>query len=114
MHKTQLQSCNRLNGELGSGSAGHMPWLLPQLQGWPAVERSWCAATTCAFPSLALQLARIQTDSVVQALQERHPHLCFEIGERSGGNRPWGAGGLTCMAGEGCGVFWDVPFLFAP
>ncbi|KAJ6653197.1 hypothetical protein lerEdw1_010070 [Lerista edwardsae] len=25
------------------------------------------------------QLARIQTDSVVQALQERHPHLCFEI-----------------------------------
>ncbi|XP_053126074.1 porphobilinogen deaminase isoform X2 [Hemicordylus capensis] len=25
------------------------------------------------------QLARIQTDSVVQMLQERHPHLCFEI-----------------------------------
>ncbi|XP_044312302.1 porphobilinogen deaminase isoform X2 [Varanus komodoensis] len=25
------------------------------------------------------QLARIQTDSVVQRLQEHHPHLCFEI-----------------------------------
>lgn len=34
-----------------------------------------------AWLSALLQLARIQTDSVVEMLRELYPHLCFEIGK---------------------------------
>lgn len=34
-----------------------------------------------ALFSASLQLARIQTDSVVEMLRELYPDLCFEIGK---------------------------------
>ncbi|XP_066495332.1 porphobilinogen deaminase isoform X2 [Tiliqua scincoides] len=45
----------------------------------PAAEKNGFKNQTIRVGTRKSQLARIQTDSVVQGLQEHHPHLCFEI-----------------------------------
>nr|XP_056716808.1 LOW QUALITY PROTEIN: porphobilinogen deaminase [Euleptes europaea] len=46
---------------------------------WAAQGENGMKNHTIRVGTRKSQLARIQTDSVVQMLQERHPHLCFEI-----------------------------------
>ncbi|XP_054853696.1 porphobilinogen deaminase isoform X2 [Eublepharis macularius] len=46
---------------------------------WPTQEENGLKSHTIRVGTRKSQLARIQTDSVVQMLQECRPHLCFEI-----------------------------------